>query len=582
MTQEDALNILKMGHNVFLTGQAGSGKTHLLNQYIEYLKRNNIGVAITASTGIAATHMDGMTIHSWSGIGIKDSMTDKELQALCKNSRISKRFQKTKVLIIDEISMLHSYRLNLVEKAARLTKGNFDSFGGMQVILSGDFFQLPPVSKDTNSSVYFAFKSAAWKAMNVKICYLETQYRQIDKAYSSVLNAIRSNTVNQETLEALRARYRAAVPGREITRLYTHNVDVDDINNIELAKLSGEPKCFFMQSRGVAKLAAELKRNCMAPENLVLKKGAVVMFVKNNFEREYANGTLGTVIKFDENGDPVVRTKNGKIITALPESWKLEENDAVLAEISQIPLRLAWAITVHKSQGMSLDAAEVDLAKSFEPGMGYVALSRIRSLQGLRLMGLNKMALMVHPEVFSVDKQFIDLSHDETQALKILSSFELNGAHNAFIGKTKSGDFVKTYSAANIRKTYAKAHEKWTEKDDVLLKTEFRAGKNVRQTALDLVRRRLGYFNGIYNFTFNKIRIKSQRTCWGSCSAKGNLNFNYKLAFLPEKISDYVVVHELCHLEELNHSMKFWDLVGKTIPDYSDIRKELRRHSLRA
>lgn len=489
MTQEDALNILKMGHNVFLTGQAGSGKTHLLNQYIEYLKRHNIGVAVTASTGIAATHMNGMTIHSWSGIGVKDAMNDKELQALCKNSRISERFQKTKTLIIDEISMLHSYRLNLVETAARLMKGNFEPFGGMQVILSGDFFQLPPVSKNMDSSVYFAFKSAAWKAMSIKICYLGTQYRQNDKTYSLVLNAIRSNSVSQETLKILRARYRAAVPGREITRLYTHNADVDYINNIELSKLSGESKHFLMQSRGAAKIVAELKRNCLAPENLVLKKGAMVMFVKNNFEKEYVNGTLGTVIKFDENGDPVVRTKRGNIITALPESWKFEEDNKVIAEISQIPLRLAWAITVHKSQGMSLDAAEVDLSKSFEPGMGYVALSRIRSLHGLRLMGLNETALTVHPEVFSIDKQFIDLSRQETQALKNLSFSELKNAHNAFIGKIKPENYIKTYSVANIQKTYAKAYEKWTEKDDLSLKAKFEAGKNIKELATSFGRK---------------------------------------------------------------------------------------------
>ncbi len=484
MTQEEALNILKMGHNVFLTGQAGSGKTHLLNQYIEYLKKNNIGVAITASTGIAATHMNGMTIHSWSGIGIKDSMTGKELQAILKNSRIREHFRRAKVLIIDEISMLHSYRLSLVEKVAGMMKGNFESFGGMQVILSGDFFQLPPVTRGMDPALYFAFKSAAWKTMNLKICYLETQYRQSDKAYSSVLNAIRTNTVDQEILEVLRARYRAAVPGREITRLYTHNADVDAINNIELGKLSNEPKRYFMRSRGVDKLVADLKRNCLAPEDLVLKIGAVVMFVKNNFEKEYVNGTLGTVINFDEFGNPVVRTKNGKTITALPENWRLEEGDEVLAEISQIPLRLAWAITVHKSQGMSLDAAEVDLAKSFEPGMGYVALSRIRSLEGLRLMGWNEKALMVHPEAFLIDEQFADLSRQEAQGLKNLSSSELKKAQNAFIGKKDLKDSVKTYSVADMRKTHKKAYGKWTEKDDLSLKAEFKAGKTIKELAV--------------------------------------------------------------------------------------------------
>lgn len=477
------MDILKMGHNVFLTGQAGSGKTHLLNQYIEYLKKHNIGAAITASTGIAATHMNGMTIHSWSGIGIKDSMTSKELQAILKNSRIREHFRRTKVLIIDEISMLHSYRLSLVEKVAGMMKGNFKPFGGMQVILSGDFFQLPPVTRGMDPALYFAFKSAAWKAMNLKICYLETQYRQSDKAYSSVLNAIRTNSADQEILEVLRERYRAAVPGKEITRLYTHNADVDAINNIELGKLSNEPKHYFMQSRGVGKLVADLKRNCLASENLILKIGAVVMFVKNNFEKGYVNGTLGTVVNFDEFGNPVVRTKKGKTITALPEIWRLEEGDAVLAEISQIPLRLAWAITVHKSQGMSLDAAEVDLAKSFEPGMGYVALSRIRSLKGLRLMGWNEKALMVHPEVSLIDKEFIDLSRQEEQALKKLSSSELKNAHNAFTGETDLNDPVKAYAVADIRKKHRKAYEKWTEKDDLSLKAEFESGKTIKELA---------------------------------------------------------------------------------------------------
>ena len=427
--------MLKAGHNIFLTGQAGSGKTYLLNRYIEYLKQRNIPVAITASTGIAATHMNGMTIHSWCGIGINKSMTAKEIHALARKTRLYGRFQKTKVLIIDEISMLHSYRLSLVELVARIMKGTFEPFGGMQVILSGDFFQLPPVTRDMDPAFYFAFKSLAWKAMNIKVCYLETQYRQTDKIYSSVLNAIRSNEVNKKTVDVLKTRFLAVMPGREITRLYTHNIDADGINNMELSKLPGESKSFLMQSRGVDKLVAELKRNSLAQENLVLKKGAIVMFVKNNFDKEYVNGTLGTVVNFDESGNPIVRTKNGKMITALAESWKFEEDDAILAEISQIPLRLAWAITVHKSQGMSLDSAEIDLSKSFEPGMGYVALSRVRSLGGLRLMGWNEMALKVHPEIIEIDREFADLSRKEEQVMKNFSSSELKDIQKAFIKK---------------------------------------------------------------------------------------------------------------------------------------------------
>jgi len=479
MTQEEALDILKMGHNVFLTGQAGSGKTYLLNQYISYLKQHNIGVGVTASTGISATHMGGMTIHSWAGIGIKDFMTHKELRALLKKKKIRERFQKTNVLIIDEISMLHSYRLDLVETVARMMKGNFEPFGGIQVVLCGDFFQLPPVTKEGNPADYFVFKSISWDRMDIRVCYLETQYRQTDREYSTVLNEIRADAVHQGTIETLRKRYQATFGGRKITKLYTHNSDVDAINDCELSRLPGEPKHFYMQSRGVEKLVKELKRNCLAPEDLMLKEKAVVIFVKNNFNRGYVNGTMGVVEGFDEYGNPVVKTHKGDVITALPESWRFEEDSRVVAEISQVPLRLAWAITVHKSQGMSLDAAEVDLSKAFELGMGYVALSRIRELRGLRLMGLNDLALKIHPEIFEVDQQFIDISKKEAGNLRKMSASEIQRIHKLFIEKIKPSKLAKLYSVEAIRNVYAKAYDKWSDEDDERLKKDAQAGRDV-------------------------------------------------------------------------------------------------------
>ncbi len=482
MTQEEALDILKMGHNVFLTGQAGSGKTYLLNQYISYLKQLNIGVAVTASTGISATHMGGTTIHSWAGIGIKDSMTPKELRGLLRKRNLSERVQKTNVLIIDEISMLHSYRLDLVETVVRMMKGNFEPFGGMQVVLCGDFFQLPPVTKEGNPADYFAFKSSSWDGMDIRVCYLETQYRQTDREYSTVLNEIRADAVHQGTIETLRKRYQASFGGRKITKLYTHNSDVDAINDYELSRLPGEAKHFYMQSRGVEKLIKELKRNCLAPEDLMLKEKAVVIFVKNNFNRGYVNGTMGVVEGFDEYGNPVVKTNKGDVITALPESWRFEEDSRVVAEISQVPLRLAWAITVHKSQGMSLDAAEVDLSKTFEAGMGYVALSRIRELRGLRLMGLNDLALKIHPEVFEVDQQFVNLSKKEAGNLRNLSTSEIQNLHKIFIEKIKPdkpNKPVKSYSVEDVRKIDAKAYEKWTEEEDERLKKDVHAGRDI-------------------------------------------------------------------------------------------------------
>jgi hypothetical protein len=195
------------------------------------------------------------------------------------------------------------------------------------------------------------------------------------------------------------------------TRLYTHNVDVDSINGRELKHLSGDEMTYEMETKGNPNLVDILKKSCLAPELLSLKKGAKVMFVKNNFETGYANGTLGIVKEIEGfSGGPVVETLSGKLIDVPVESWVIEEDGKIKAELKQYPLRLAWAITVHKSQGMSLDAVEVDLSKAFEKGMGYVALSRVRSWSGLTILGFHSKALAVDAEVLLYDKQLQTLS----------------------------------------------------------------------------------------------------------------------------------------------------------------------------
>lgn len=422
MTQEQALDILKLGRNVFLTGPAGSGKTYLLNKYIEYLRDNDVNIGITASTGIAATHMGGITIHSWSGLGIKDRLTDQDLGKLVKRSYLKRRFNNTHVLIIDEISMFHHFQLDLVDVICRAFKQNSLPFGGMQIVLCGDFFQLPPVAKA--GQAHFAHKSSVWTNMDLQICYLEEQYRQDDDKLTAILNEIRTNNTGEYTLEPLRARYKSKISGiQNITKLYTHNLDVDAINNRELARLSGNAKRYTMTAQGKAKIIDALQRSCLAPTVLILKKDAIVMFVKNNFEEGYVNGTLGVVIGFNQYNLPIVETLKGEIINVTAQNWKIEEEGQVLGEIRQLPLRLAWAITVHKSQGMTLDAAEIDLSKSFTPGMGYVALSRIRNLEGLRLMGLNDMALKVDHGILDLDS---DLMLASQQASKNISQIHLS------------------------------------------------------------------------------------------------------------------------------------------------------------
>jgi hypothetical protein len=435
MTQKEALDILKLGHNVYLTGSAGSGKTYLLNQYIDYLKKNHIEVAVTASTGIAATHMNGITIHSWSGLGIRDTLSEEVISELEERRYLWDRMQRTKVLIIDEVSMMHHFRLDLVDLLVRRFKRDERPFGGMQVVLCGDFFQLPPVSRQGEREAHFVYHSDAWKKLDPTICYLHEQHRQTDENHTAILNEIRRNDVSESTFENLQSRFNKEPDNNaEPTRLYTHNIDVDTINAEALGEINNEGRVFEMTSRGSPALVEALKKSCLAPEKLHLKIGARVMFVKNNFEGAYVNGTLGKVVDFEMDA-PIVLTTRGKRIKAVPMSWAIEENDKVKAEIAQVPLRLAWAITVHKSQGMSLDAVEVDLSKSFERGMGYVALSRVRTLGGLKLLGINNMALQVHEEVLEFDQNLQTLSTAAADALSEMKKEKKERAQQEFISK---------------------------------------------------------------------------------------------------------------------------------------------------
>lgn len=435
MTQKEALDILKTGRNVFLTGAAGSGKTYVLREYISYLQSLDAGIGITASTGIAATHMGGITIHSWSGIGIRDNLSKSDLQEIAEKKHVRDKIKKASVLIIDEISMLHHFRLDLVDKVIREIKNSSEPFGGMQVVFCGDFFQLPPVRKSYDPEAFFAYHSEAWKSLDLKICYLLEQHRQSDQEYLKVLNAVRDATVDAETLEILKSRFNKKSEF-EPTKLYSHNRDVNSENEMELSKISGNVFEYEMQERGRQNLVEMLKKSCLAPETLRLKLGAKVMFVKNNFDEGYVNGTLATVIKCGYE-EIRVKTVSGAIIDVERESWRIEEDGKTRAEIIQYPLRLAWAITVHKSQGMSLDTAEVDLTASFEKGMGYVALSRVRSLEGLFLKGLNHMALKVNEEVLEFDKKFREISQTNSFHIRTMNEAKLSKMQTEFADKIR-------------------------------------------------------------------------------------------------------------------------------------------------
>lgn len=433
MTQSEALTILKTGANVFLTGEPGAGKTYTINEYIRYLREHSIEPAIAASTGIASTHIGGMTIHSWAGIGIKNVLTEYDLDLLSQNKTLSTRISRTKVLIIDEISMLSARTFGMVDMVCRVIKGNSEPFGGIQVVVVGDFFQLPPISR--GESISFAFESNAWKEMNFVTCYLDTQFRQDDDEFLSVLSAIRSNSFEEMHLEYLQNRKieRHEMPA-DVTKLFPHNLNVDKINDGELLKIEDYGETYLMTSKGRDTLILSLKKSCLSPETLVLKRGAIVMFTKNDPSQGYVNGTIGEVLDFDGlTSNPIVLTKEGKKITVTPMDWTIEEDGKVKARITQLPLRLAWAITVHKSQGMSLDAAIMDLSLSFAYGQGYVALSRVRRLSGLYILGWNQMAFQVHPDILEKDIEFKANSRDAVDKFLDIEEAELAKMHQNFI-----------------------------------------------------------------------------------------------------------------------------------------------------
>ena len=534
MRQSSALNILKTGKNVFLTGSAGSGKTYTLNQYIHYLRARRVPVAVTASTGIAATHMNGITIHSWSGIGIKDELTERDLSNLARKQFLADRLKDTAVLIIDEISMLHAKQLNLVNQVLKHVRKNDNPFGGIQVVVAGDFFQLPPIgSKGESNRDKFAFMSEAWLDAGFRICYLSEQHRQESAAadggldLDDILNQIRRQDVSFEAIAALENTFDQNVDIKR-TRLYTHNLNVNKINDKELAALEGETRRFEASSVGESKLVDTLKKTVRTQDELILKVGAKVMFIKNNNELGVSNGTMGELIGFaavkvddskakdkaksdakadmaeddtiaiddedssktadkDKKGKantkdkssaapkmPVVRLNSGREVIAEPEEWIIEdETGDVLASYEQVPLCLAWAITIHKSQGMTLDAAEIDLSRTFELGQGYVALSRLKSLEGLKLLGMNTMSLQLDPLARGADKRFLELSSEADANYAMLDEKSLQQSHDKFV--LKSGG---TTSQAVIE-AYAKLQKRRREQDKAQQNKKQKLGNQV-------------------------------------------------------------------------------------------------------
>ena len=488
MNQGLALEILLAGESAMLTGPAGTGKTFVLNQFIKLAKYEGKHVSVTATTGLAATHLGGTTIHAWAGIGVHDYIPGGFAEHMAKGRR--EIIEKTDVLIIDEISMLHDYRLDMVDEVCRLVRRKDEPFGGIQVIMSGDFYQLPPVNRNDSREGSFVVNSNAWRELDPVILYLSEQHRQSEgDVLLEILTSMRTNDLRRRHAEALLARADHEPPAdAKLTELHTTNVNVDKINEQRLAELDGDELIYQQHTTGSANYVENLQRSVLAPAALTLKQGALVMAVKNDQSRRYANGSIGTVVDFEPGTDyPVVEFLNGKTVTMMPDTWELRDGDKKRASISQVPLRLAWAITVHKSQGMTLDAARIDLRKAFVPGMGYVALSRVKNLDNLYLTGINRTALMMSEEAHTIDEML------RTHAAAAAKRF----AHLEEKAKTRKDESPKKKKAgssgwaekiAKMRETYPNAYMPWTDSDDATLKQEFQQGSTVKDLSKKLGR----------------------------------------------------------------------------------------------
>ncbi|MBN9542828.1 MAG: AAA family ATPase [Alphaproteobacteria bacterium] len=406
--QHQAINAVREGRNVFITGKAGTGKSFLIT-LLKALYHDR-GIEITATTGIAAVNIGGATIHSFSGIGAGDMPVEFIVKRLksAKSRQMRKKIKECRLLVIDEISMLASDTIDKIDMVFRNIREVNVPFGGIQVVLIGDFAQLPPVTRDNQYS--YAFNSQVWREANLKVFVLKSIFRQKDPEFIELLNNIRLNQLSDKDVRLLKSRENLKPDFKNLTIIATHNDQVDRINTHFLKELNTTSQSFKMEEYGDDKDKLDyLKKYCLAPSSLELKIGAQVMMLKNTHYKEgIINGSTGKVLDFiifKGRKLPVVRFNNGVEKVIEYESWALEDicletgRLSEIASIAQLPLSLAWAITVHKSQGMSIDRIYCDLSKAFAPGQVYVALSRARSLEGLYIQNFNPRKIIVNQQV---------------------------------------------------------------------------------------------------------------------------------------------------------------------------------------
>lgn len=379
-------DLAEAGQNTFLTGAAGTGKSHNVR---EFLKRHR-DTHVVASTGVAALNVGGMTVHRWSGMLLgprRGQDFEKFYSQITRDAKPNMRAAFNRVLrcqrlVIDEISMLPGRVFDYLDYHCQRVRGDQRSFGGIQIIGTGDFLQLPPVRTNQTHAYDWAFDSQAWTEAGFQKVELRRIMRQDEPDFVAALAKFRRGLIDGDTERLLRPRI-TTFPAREITRLFTHNSMVDRWNDFCLGELPGPESLREAETWGPQHQIDFLEKNLLTPKVLRLKPGAKVMFTVNRPDDGFVNGQTGEVVSIGIAS--VVVLTEGSELEVSPYRWRYDSTDPGTAWFEQLPLRLAYAMTIHKAQGLTLDSAFVDVRAAREPGQAYVALSRVRTLAGLHL-----------------------------------------------------------------------------------------------------------------------------------------------------------------------------------------------------